>query len=164
MSEKRDNTINKLKLPLSNEHKIVRWANSMRGFYGHPIYLVGSQITGKDNPRDVDVICAIPDNEFQLRYGDVNAWMDQGLTGIWTEIRWRWPDDCVKRSLDGMEATGLIIDFKVQPMAQYKGYAHIHAQFPPYQLDTRNNKAIIDSWNADIYINTPLSTQIRDGY
>jgi len=129
----------KLKLPLSPEHLLVRWTNSIRGFYGHPVLLVGSQITGKENPRDVDGVCAIPDEEFQLRYGSVNDWMQEGGTGLWTEVRWRWSDDCVKRALDGMDYTGLIVDFKVQPMSQFKGYAHIHKEFPPVKLDTRND-------------------------
>lgn len=127
----------KLELPLDPTHKLVRWANHIRNFYGHPIFLVGSQITTKENPRDVDVVCAIPDAEFELRYGSVGQWSDEGGTGIYTEVRWKWGDDCVKRSLDGMQDTGLIIDFKVQPMAQFKGYAHVHKEFPPYKLDTR---------------------------
>jgi hypothetical protein len=127
----------KLRLPLDKTHKLVRWANAIRGFYGHPVLLVGSQITDAENPRDVDIVCAIPDHEFELRYGSVNDWLQEGGTGLWTEVRWKWSDDCVKKSLDGMRDTGLQIDFKVQPMAQFKGYEHIHKAYPPVKLDTR---------------------------
>ena len=130
--------MSKLCLPLLPEHKLVKWANQIRGFYGHPVYLVGSQITGSDRPRDVDIVCAIPDNEFELRYGSVDDWCQEGGTGLWTEVRWKWADDCSKKSLDGMRDTKLQIDFKVQPMAQFNGYSNIHKQFPPVKLDTRN--------------------------
>ena len=125
--------LKKLPLPLPSNHKLVIWANQIRGFYGHPVYLVGSQTTGKENPRDVDVVCGIPDSEFTLRYGDVNEWLEQGATGKWTDVRWNWADDCSKRSIDGMECTGFLIDFKVQPMAQFNGFAHI----PKIRLDTK---------------------------
>lgn len=127
----------KLHLPLPPDHRLVKWANGIRGFYGHPVLLVGSQVTGKENPRDVDIVCAIPDDEFELRYGDVNLWLQEGGTGLWTDVRWKWADDCVKKSLDGMRCTKLQIDFKVQPMAQFKGYDFVNKEFPPYKLDTR---------------------------
>lgn len=98
--------LKKLPLPLPSNHKLVIWANQIRGFYGHPVYLVGSQTTGKENPRDVDVVCGIPDSEFTLRYGDINEWLEEGVTGQWTDVRWKWADDCSKRSIDGMECTG----------------------------------------------------------
>lgn len=129
----------KLQLPLDKTHPLVRWANSIRGLYGQPVYLVGSQITGKENPRDVDVVCAIPDDEFTIRFGDVNDWMQEGGTGLWTEIRWKWSDECIKRWKEASLETGLNVDFKIQPFAQFKGYKHIHEQFPPYKLDTRQD-------------------------
>lgn len=127
----------KLILPLAPENRLVRWANAIRGFYGHPIYLVGSQITAKEDPRDVDVICIIPDREFELRYGPVELWGQEGDTGLWAETRWKWSDDCVKKSLHGMEETKLCIDFKVLSDRTNRGYENIQKAFPPYKLDAR---------------------------
>lgn len=137
MTENQEIKGSKLSLPLSVDHPLTKWSNQISGFYGHPIYLVGSQITGSDSPRDVDIICPIPNKEFELRYGDINEWLTEGGTGIWTDIRWKWANDCTKRSLDGMRCTDLKIDFKVQPMAAFNGYQHIHKEFPPVRLDTR---------------------------
>lgn len=119
----------KLQLPLDKSHRLVRWANSISAFYGHPLYLVGSQITGKENPSDVDIVCPIPDDEFTLRYGSCEAWCDEGCTGLYTEIKWDWADDCLKRSLSAMRETGLRVDFKIQPYCQFLGYGHIMKAF-----------------------------------
>ena len=127
----------KLCLPIPKTHPLVVWANSIRAYYGHPVYLVGSQLTDKENPRDVDVVCAIPDDEFTLRFGDVNEWMTEGITGQYTEIRWGWADECIKRWKEACIETNLNIDFKIQPMCAFKGYEHIHKLFPPYKLDTK---------------------------
>jgi hypothetical protein len=127
----------KLKLPLEPTHRLVRWANAIRGFYGHPIFLVGSQITGAEDPRDVDVICVIPDHEFMLRFGPPDLWHQEGETGMWGHTRWIWSDDCVKKTNHGMRETGLFIDFKVLPESAHEGYHNIHKEFPPYRLDTR---------------------------
>lgn len=127
----------KLQLPLAPENRLVRWANAIRAFYGHPIYLVGSQITAKANPRDVDVVCVIPDDEFCLRYGPVEKWQSEGESGFYSFVRWSWSDDCVKKSLHGMKETGLSIDFKVQAQSIWDGYENIRKAFPPYKLDTR---------------------------
>lgn len=105
----------KLQLPLAPENRLVRWANAIRGFYGHPVYLVGSQITGADNPRDVDVICVLPDDEFEMRYGSVQQWIEEGESGMWTDVRWNWSDDCIKKWKHGVRETKLNLDFKVQP-------------------------------------------------
>ena len=129
----------KLQLPLDKTHPLVGWANSIRGLYGQPVFLVGSQITGKENPRDIDVVCAIPDDEFTIRFGDVNEWCQEGVTGLWTEIRWKWSDECIKRWKEGsLECgQGYNIDFKIQLFCQFKGFGHIHKLFPPVKLDTR---------------------------
>jgi hypothetical protein len=50
----------KIKQEFSETHSLVRFANKMCGFYGHPVYLVGSQLTS-ETPRDVDLVCVIPD-------------------------------------------------------------------------------------------------------
>ena len=125
----------KLKLPLEKNHPLVKWANQIQEFYGYNVMLVGSQITGSESPRDVDIVCAIPDREFELRYGSVNDWVEQGKTGLWTEIRWKWANDCIKKSSDIIKSTGIQIDFKVQPMMVFNKYKHIHKQFPPHKLN-----------------------------
>jgi hypothetical protein len=129
----------KLNIPLGPENKLVRWANAISAFYGHSVYLVGSQLTAKENPRDVDVLCILPDYEFELRYGSCDEWAKEGASGIYTGIRWKWADDCVKKSLHGMKETQLEIDFKVQPESFQEGYKNMQDYFPPYKLDTRPN-------------------------
>lgn len=125
---------NKIELPISGN--FLNWVNRTAGYYGHPVYLVGSQITGSKTPRDVDIVCPIPDKEFELRFGSVDDWMQEGGTGLWTDVRWKWASRCAKDSLDGMKETKLQIDFKVQPMALFNGYSYVHKAFPPVRLDT----------------------------
>jgi len=127
----------KLDFPLSPDSRLVRWANSISVFYGHPVYLVGSQLTGKQYPSDIDLVCPIPDEEFDARYGDLGDWLQEGGTGIYTDVRWDWANDCHKRSIDGMLSTKRVIDFKVQPFAQWFGYSYLWKEFPPVQVSTR---------------------------
>lgn len=126
----------KLSIPLSPENKLVRWANRMRSYYGHPVYLVGSQLTDKKTPTDVDVVCIIPNDEFELRFCEIGLWHQEGGTFMYTEEgRWKWSDRCVKDTLDGMRFTGLNIDFKVYPKAYDLAYPL--DKFPKLKLDTR---------------------------
>lgn len=128
----------KLNLPLEPKHPLIRWANSIRAFYGHPVYLVGSQLTDKPNPRDVDVVCILPDEEFSLRYGDVNEWRHESCTSQYTEdVYWAWSDDCVKKSLGGMKETGLKIDFRVYPPST--AFWFDDQGYPKLKLDTRRD-------------------------
>jgi hypothetical protein len=127
----------KLSLPLNDDHPLIKWANSLRAYYGHPVYLIGSQITGALNPRDVDVIVAIPDQEFNLRYGDTEKWKTEVASGMYSDIVWKWSDDRVKRSLAGMKNTGLNIDFRVQPQSHFDAFSNLHKSWPPVKLDTR---------------------------
>lgn len=131
----------KLKLPLGPHSRLVRWANAINGFYGAPVYLVGSQITGAEDPRDVDVICVLPDEDFEIRYGSVAQWVDQGESGMWDVVRRKWSQDCVKKSTHGIRETRLDIDFKVLPKSwSEESYQHINKAFPPVRLDTNPNE------------------------
>lgn len=102
----------------SNESLLVRWANLISGFYGKPVYLVGSS-TVKGNPRDIDVVCVIPDEEFMLRYqvDSIEQWGLRYRSGSFDlhESTWRWADDCCHKALQGMQFTHKYIDFKVYP-------------------------------------------------
>jgi hypothetical protein len=130
-------------------HPLVRFANKMCGFYGHPVYLVGSQLTS-DNPRDVDVVCIMSDEDFKMRWfpdaapasnneaGALQELIDRFYLGIHTGIHrdehWYYYSDMVKKSLFGTKATYLPIDFKVEA----KSYADTHYKDKPIlRLDTR---------------------------
>lgn len=114
---------------LDETNLLVRWANLMTDFYGHATYLVGSALI-KDNPRDYDIVIIIPDVEFELRYkglnnGDVKDFIQDLESGLWRKITWNWSDDCVHKSLHGMQYTWKYIDFKIFPESYqeyfYKG-------------------------------------------
>ena len=134
-------------LKFGDTNRLVRYANKMRGFYGHPVYLVGSALI-KDSPRDYDLICIIPDIEFITRYAydtlalhredeiikEVEKWelgCNDGLSG---DTFWRWSDDCLKKSLSGTRYTRKYIDFKVLPASNDLKYYEKHSKL---RLDTR---------------------------
>lgn len=123
-----------LHFPLAPEHRLVRWANMIRAFYGHPIWLVGSQL-GPGIGRDVDVVCVLPDPVFALRY-DLPApvWKQELQSGVVGEEFWAWSDDVVKKSEHGMRYTRLPIDFKTQPVSYARQLYSRHLRL---QLDTR---------------------------
>lgn len=145
MEQKEENYRVKLKLPLGPTNRLVRWANAINGFYGHPVYLVGSQITGVEDPRDIDVVCILPDEDFEIRYGSISEWVDQGESGMWKTVRHKWSQDCVKKTKHGIKETRLDIDFKVVPKSWsddiYKG---IQMEFPPVRLDTNPDEVYPD--------------------
>src|SRR4051812_25707708 len=43
------------------------WANQIAARYGHPVYIIGSALF-EERPRDVDVVCILPDKEFRNRF------------------------------------------------------------------------------------------------
>ena len=134
----------KLPLDFKETHPLVRFANKMCGFYGHPVYLVGSQLIS-ETPRDVDVVCIIPDNEFKLRYYP-DWWEDKELetqekfflgihTGIHKQEHWDWYEDMSKKTLFGMNSLHLPLDFKVYP----ESYCNEKFKdLPKLRLDTRS--------------------------
>jgi hypothetical protein len=90
--------------------------NRMRGLYGVPVFLVGSALRqDNDDPRDIDIRMMLSESDFARRYGDPQKWSDEGSTGRWTRIRWRWSDDCVKLSRDAWAHTRLNCDVQVYP-------------------------------------------------
>jgi hypothetical protein len=136
IEDKPYNVINEIHLPLSPEHRLVRWANYMRGYYGFPIYLVGSALT-KKMPRDIDVCCIIPDALFCQRYHieDIQQHVSKKISGIWNDEHWRWSDDVMKKVYHGWDFTHMNIDFKVISEAESKEQGYMDK--PKLQLDTR---------------------------
>lgn len=129
-------------LPANSGDRIVRWANLIRAFYGHPVWLVGSQLTS-ETPRDVDLVVIVPDYEFCLRFNieveKLSQWILRFNNGIFDETHWAWSDDVTKKSLNGMRYTGLPIDFKIYPEMYVNMY---YQDYPKQQIDTRNNPEI----------------------
>jgi hypothetical protein len=133
---------------VERRYVLRRFANGMRGLFGQPVYLVGSALLdGNSKPRDWDIRIVLPDRHFVLRYGGgrmgvaadgvlqvIHDWNQQALTGDWRSVRWRWSDDCVKYSLNGMRDTGLNIDFQVYP--QWHANQVYHGK-PRLQIDRR---------------------------
>lgn len=60
--------------------KLKAWANDIFGRYGHPVWLVGSCLTGIG--RDVDVRVILPDHDYAARFPDHGALcLDVGKQG-----------------------------------------------------------------------------------
>jgi hypothetical protein len=98
-----------------------RWANGLRGHYGVPVYLCGSALNPENpSPRDWDVRLRLPDGQWPVRFGGTAAeWIEQGSSGDWGPVRWRWSDECVKKTKEGWKATHLNIDFQLYPASYW---------------------------------------------
>ena len=94
-----------------------RWANGLFTVYGSPIYLCGSALQPDNpDPRDWDIRVRIRAADWLIRFGESAAlWVEQGDTGQWTTGRWRWSDECTKRTREGWRHTHLNIDFQCYP-------------------------------------------------
>ena len=114
--------------------RLRRWANLLRGLYGVPIYLCGSAlIECNKNPRDWDIRVEMPDEDFRRRFGDPQKWEEEESTGQWTEVRYRWSDECVKRSKEGWRAVDLNMDFQIYPLSYCE---RLYRKRPKIKLDT----------------------------
>jgi hypothetical protein len=117
--------------------KLVRWANMLSArYYGAPVYLVGSALAEANaRPRDWDIRVELPDDEFQWVFGgSPKDWESEGRSGHWSPIRWRWSDECTKRTKEGWAHVGVNIDFQIYP----RSYAEkLHRGEPKCRLDSR---------------------------
>jgi hypothetical protein len=114
--------------------KLRTEGNGLRGLYGVPVFLCGSALLDANaEPRDWDIRITLPDAAFARRYGPVEQWEAEGLTGQYTKIRWRWSDDCVKQSKHAASLTGLNVDVQVYPASYAAHFKHR----PRFRLDTR---------------------------
>lgn len=112
---------------------VVREANKLAAFFGHPCYLVGSQLTS-ETPRDIDLVVIIPDNEFVLRYinqrevightdlGKCQQWGYRFKSGLFDESNWQWAADVSHKSLQSMKRTSMNIDLKVYALSYHLEY------------------------------------------
>lgn len=132
----------------SDTNRLVRYANKMRGFYGYPVYLVGSALINEKTARDFDLVCVIPDQEFITRYAYdelalhkddeipkvIESWNLGVNDGLSSDVFWRWSDDCKKKSLAGTRYVRKYIDFKVLPISHDLQQYEKHSKL---RLDTR---------------------------
>jgi hypothetical protein len=120
-----------------NLPRLRRFANSIRGLYGFPVFLVGSALSGSNpSPRDWDLRLILPNEEFTRHFGDYEKWSHEGTSGLWTDIRWKWSDECVKLSKQGWRECGLNIDFQIYPQDFADLMFPLHS-FPRMQVDSR---------------------------
>lgn len=114
--------------------RLTREANSLAGYYGAPVYLVGSALQPEKRlPRDFDLRIMLTDADFRTRYGgSAEDWEDQGRTGDWQAVRWRHSDDCVKQSKHASDNCWHMVDVQVYPESYFKRFNK-----PRVRLDTR---------------------------
>lgn len=111
---------------------LVRFANEQAGWYQSPVYLVGSALTKKE-PRDIDIRVPLANEDWIGRYGGLAEWWErEGITGDWTEVRWRWSEDCTRTTKRAWAITMLNVDFQVQPATHFHSF--------------RGRKLRIDTW------------------
>lgn len=105
------------------------WANQIAARFGHPVYLVGSALEHED-PRDVDVVCLLPDAEFWGRYG---RYQEHARIDVpWGPEAKRWGEDMAKLSAYAAKHLALNVDLKVQ--AHYLAQ-HWYGDAPRVRLD-----------------------------
>jgi hypothetical protein len=85
----------------------------------YPVIIVGS-VLYKNNPRDIDIICVIPDSSFKKFFGiGANKWIKEGKTGAWSKERFRWSDISIKTSKTLSKRMKNNVDFKFVPKSAY---------------------------------------------
>jgi hypothetical protein len=112
---------------------LYRYANSLRAFYGLPVYLCGS-ILERSNYRDVDIRIEMPDDLFNVRFGLVKLWIEEGATGNYTNLRWKWSEECVDKTQKGWNDTLMNIDFQIYPKSYCEAMFKDKKKF---KLDTK---------------------------
>jgi len=83
-----------------------------------PFYLVGSILT-KEDPRDIDLYGRMEDRWFEIHFGPVADWEEQGKTGHWGRARHSWSRFCVVLTGWGIQMTGLNLDVQVKPASNF---------------------------------------------
>lgn len=132
----------------SRLRKLRRYANEMANFYRLPVYLCGSALAEANmKPRDWDIRIEMTHEDFSRRFGDAWKWEEEGAIGDWSDVRWHWSDECVKRTKTGWRMTGLNIDFQIYTV----GYANQYRNNPKVRLDTTKWKAAKET-NPDVVI------------
>lgn len=119
----------------SNPFVLRAWAQASglsARYFGCPVYLVGGALRD-DDPRDIDIVVAMPDDLFVCSYGDhpwqtgathreIDAWEtskdDAAPAPVWR----RWARDCAKQSRALTLAIARAVDFKTQPLRSFAAY------------------------------------------
>lgn len=102
-------------------------------YFGCPVYLVGGALRD-DDPRDVDIVVAMPDDLFVHSYGDhpwrvgavhdeLDAWECSKNNAAPAPIWRRWARDCAKQSRLLTLSCARAVDFKVQPLRAFDAYS-----------------------------------------
>lgn len=114
--------------------RLRAWADGIAGFYGAPVYLVGSALQDhNEHPRDWDIRVEMPDDDFSARFGSVEAWTTEAVTGQWGECRWRWSAECVKRTRDAWRWAMVNVDFQIYPLTHAE---RAYGKMPKLRLDS----------------------------
>ena len=128
----------KLILPIDATHPLRMQCQRISQYYNGITYLVGSQVNPTvSTPRDVDLVCVIPDSEFERRYGTLAEWYSQVVAGLGGRVAERCTIDCNKRTRSVSVPQGMV-DFKVLPSSTFLSITKLHyASAPPLQVDNR---------------------------
>lgn len=102
---------------------LQKWADTVFGRFGFPVYLVGSVLTDTDQVwvRDIDVRVVMPDEHFDARFGKPKD-----------EAAWRWTEEMGKQNFWAARMCLMPIDFQVMCETHAKPYK----DHPKLRLDS----------------------------
>ena len=109
---------------------LKRIANQLYGYYGGPVYLVGSALTD-ENPRDIDIKVVVSRKDFERLFGNYDHFAVEYSTGEFGDVAWKWVDDRLKRCRILSEEIGQNIDFGCYSEEMWR------TDFPYLRIDTR---------------------------
>lgn len=90
--------------------QLTKLANQWYGYYGGPVYLVGSALD-KEDPRDIDIRVVITNQDFERLFGKYEDFVVEYNSGKFGSCSWRWVEDRLKRCRTGYVETNANIDF-----------------------------------------------------
>jgi hypothetical protein len=91
------------------------FANKLSGLYFAQVYLIGSSI---DNEKynDVDLMVVIDDDIFELKFGNIEDWKKEYISGNYSEnLMWKIVHENKKRWVNAHNYIKLNIDMKIFP-------------------------------------------------
>ncbi|MBS1579081.1 MAG: hypothetical protein JST29_05525 [Bacteroidetes bacterium] len=95
-------------------NKLQNFSNRCAWYYYGKVFLIGSSLY-TENFRDVDIAVVITNEDFELRFGSIKNFIEEGKGLQLPNIKNKWAIECKKRWQQAVKETGLNIDFKIIP-------------------------------------------------
>lgn len=99
-------------IAIPSESSLTNIANTIAADFCCPVYEIKKEL---GDPKCIEIVCIIPQEQFKLRYGSVEEFDNSFRLGQSSDVYWAWAIACLSNSIVASKRLECFVQVQIYP-------------------------------------------------